>query len=125
MFTGFLRRTLRHEFSLPSTKLRLHNITSRAALKYGRKVWVLNKKECHHLEEAKMKFLRSLLGLTRLDHQRNTTILERLKVEHKVDEMQVIKRIGYNMLKGWNPPAYPGWHWHTNQTTNATKADQK
>jgi hypothetical protein len=31
---------------LPSTKLCLYNITSKAALKYGREVWVLNKKEC-------------------------------------------------------------------------------
>ena len=35
-----------------------------------------------------MKFLRSLLGLTNLDHQRNTTIRETLKVEHIVDEIQ-------------------------------------
>jgi hypothetical protein len=59
---------------LPSTKLRLYNITSKAALKYGSEVWVLNKEECQQLETAEIKFLRSLLGLTRLDHQRNTTI---------------------------------------------------
>ena len=36
-----------------------------------------------------MKFLRSLLGQTRVDHQRNTTIREkRKKVEHIVDEIQ-------------------------------------
>jgi hypothetical protein len=35
-----------------------------------------------------MKFLRSLLGLTMLEHQRNTRIREKLKVEHKVDEIQ-------------------------------------
>jgi hypothetical protein len=34
------------------------------------------------------KFLRSLLGLTRSDHQRNTTVREKLKVEHVVDEIQ-------------------------------------
>jgi hypothetical protein len=34
-----------------------------------------------------MTFLRSLLGLTRLDHQRNTTIRGELKVEHLVDEI--------------------------------------
>ena len=36
---------------------------------------------------AQMKFLRLLLGLTRLDHQRNTTNREKLKVEHIVDEI--------------------------------------
>jgi hypothetical protein len=29
---------------LPNTKLRLYNITSKAALKFGSEVWVLNKK---------------------------------------------------------------------------------
>jgi hypothetical protein len=55
---------------LPSTKLQLYNITSKAALKHDSEVCVLNKKkECQQLETAQMKFLRSLLGLTRLDDQ--------------------------------------------------------
>jgi hypothetical protein len=57
-------------------------------LKYGSEVWVLNKKECKKLETVQMKFLRSPLGLTRLNNQRNTTIREKLKVEHIVDEIQ-------------------------------------
>jgi hypothetical protein len=56
-----------------STKLRLYNITTKAALKYGSEVRVLNKNECKKLEAAEMKFLRSFLGLTRLDHQRTVT----------------------------------------------------
>jgi hypothetical protein len=40
------------------------------------------------LETARMTFLISLLGLTRLDHQRNTTIREKLKVEHIVDDIK-------------------------------------
>jgi hypothetical protein len=59
---------------LPSTKLRLYNITSKLSLKYGSEVWVLNKKECQQFETAKIKFLRSLLGLTRLDRKTNKTI---------------------------------------------------
>ena len=73
---------------LPSTKLRFYNITSKAALKYGGEVQVLNKKECQQLETAEMKFLRSLLGLTRLEHQMNTTVREKLKAEHIADETQ-------------------------------------
>jgi hypothetical protein len=49
-----------------------------------------------------MKFLRSLLGLTRLDHQRKTTIAEKLKAEHAADEILSYPKIGYNMLKRWN-----------------------
>ena len=59
-----------------------------STLKYGSEVWVLNKKKCQQLETAQTKFLISLLGLTRLDHQRNKTTRENLKVEHIVDEIQ-------------------------------------
>jgi hypothetical protein len=35
-----------------------------------------------------MEFLRSLSGLTRLDHQSNTRVREKLNVEYTVDEIQ-------------------------------------
>jgi hypothetical protein len=73
---------------LPSTKLRHYNITSKAALKCGSEIWVLNKKKCLQLQTAQIKFLRSLLGLTRIDHQRNTKIRRKIKVEHVVDGIQ-------------------------------------
>ena len=40
------------------TKLRIHNITAKAALKFGSEAWVLNKREEQRLEAAQMKFLR-------------------------------------------------------------------
>jgi hypothetical protein len=46
------------------------------------------------IQAAEMKFLRSLLGLIRLDHPRNTTIRVKLKVEHILDEIQ-------NYQKNW------------------------
>ena len=42
------------------TKLRIHNITAKAALKFGSEVWVLKKREEQRLEAAQMKFLRTL-----------------------------------------------------------------
>jgi hypothetical protein len=52
------------------TKLRIHNITGKAALKFGSEVWVLKKREERRLEAAKIKFLRHLLGITTLDKER-------------------------------------------------------
>ena len=49
------------------TKLRIHNITAKAALKLGSEAWVLKKREEQRLEAAQMKFLRHLLGITKLD----------------------------------------------------------
>ena len=48
------------------TKLRIHNITAKAALKFGSEAWVLKKREEQGLEVAQMKFLRHLLGVTKL-----------------------------------------------------------
>ena len=49
------------------TKLRIHNITAKAALKFGSEAWVLKKREEQRLEAAKIKFLRHLFGITKLD----------------------------------------------------------
>ena len=49
------------------TKLRIHNITDKAAMKFGSEAWVLKKREEQRLEAAQMKFLRHLLGITKLD----------------------------------------------------------
>jgi hypothetical protein len=45
------------------TKLRIHNITAKATLKFGSEVWVLKKREEQRLEAAKTKFLRHLLEI--------------------------------------------------------------
>ena len=56
------------------TKLRIHNITAKAALKFGSEPWVLKKREEQRLEAAQMKFLRHLLGITKLDKEKNQCI---------------------------------------------------
>ena len=59
------------------TKLRIHNITAKEALKFGSEAWVLKKREEHSLEAAQMKFLRNLLGITKLDKEKNQRIREK------------------------------------------------
>jgi len=56
------------------TKLRIHNITAKSALKFGSEAWVLKKREEQRLEAAQMKFLRHLLGITKLDKGKNQCI---------------------------------------------------
>ena len=51
------------------TKLRIHNITAKAALKFGSETWVLKKREEQRLEAAQIKFLRHLIGITKLDKE--------------------------------------------------------
>jgi hypothetical protein len=57
------------------TKLRIQNVTAKAALKCGSETWVLNKIDKQCLYAAQMRFLRPLLGYTKLD-LRNVDVRE-------------------------------------------------
>jgi len=70
------------------TKLRIHNITAKAALKFGSEFWVLRKREEQRLEAARMKFLRHLLGLTKLDKEKNQCIREKTGAQNIVKEIK-------------------------------------
>ena len=59
------------------TKLRIHNITAKAAFKFGSEAWVLKKREEQRIEAAQMKFLRHLLGITKLDKEKNQCIKQK------------------------------------------------
>ena len=52
----------------------IHNTTARAAWKFGRKAWVLKKRDEQRLEAAQMKFLRDLYGITKLDKEKNQCV---------------------------------------------------
>jgi hypothetical protein len=55
------------------TKLRIHNITAKAALKFECEAWVMKKREEQRLEAARMKLFRHLLGITKLDKENGST----------------------------------------------------
>jgi len=64
------------------TKLRIHNITAKAALKFGSETWVLKEREEQRLEAAQMKVLRHLLRITKLDKEKIAVLGE--KREHRI-----------------------------------------
>jgi len=70
---GAIRRHFGKQMN-KETKLRIHNITAKAALKFGSEAWVLKKGEEQRLEAAQTKFLRHLLGITKLDKEKNQCI---------------------------------------------------
>jgi len=67
---GIIRRHYGKQMN-KETKLRIHNITAKTALKFGSEVCVLKKGEEQRLEAAQMKLLRHLLGITKLDTEKN------------------------------------------------------
>ena len=70
------------------TKLRIHNITAKAALKFGSEAWVLKEREEQRLEAAQMKFLRHLLGITKLDKEKNQCIWQITGAQNIVKEIK-------------------------------------
>jgi len=70
------------------TKLRIHNFTAKAALKFGSEVGVLKKREEQRLEAAQMKFLRHLFGITKLDKEKNQWIMEKTGAHNIVKEIK-------------------------------------
>jgi len=84
---GAIRRHFGKQMN-KETKLKIHNITAKAALKFGSEVWVLKKREKQHLEAAQMKFLRHLLGITKLDKEKNQHIREKTRAQNIVKEIK-------------------------------------
>ena len=70
------------------TKLRIHKIIAKVALKFGSGAWVLKKREEQRLEAARMKFLRHLLGITKLDKEKNQCIKEKTGAQNIVKEIK-------------------------------------
>ena len=96
------------------TKLRIHNITAKATLKFGSEVWVLKKREEQRLEATQMKFLRHLLGITKLDKEKNQWIRGETGAQDIVKEikqyqekwLQHVQRIDRNKEKGKAVPLH-------------------
>ena len=76
------------------SKLKIQNITAKAALKFGSEAWVLKKREEQHLEAAQMKFLRHLVGITKLDKEKNQYIRQKNgSTEHSKGNKTVLERV--------------------------------
>ena len=70
------------------TKLRIHIITAKAALKFRSEAWVLKKREEQRLEAAQVKFLRHLLGITKLDEEKYQLIRQKTGAQNIVKEIK-------------------------------------
>jgi len=88
------------------TKLRILNIIAKAALKFGSETWVLKKSEEQRLEAAQKKYLRHLLGITKLDKEKNQCIREKTGAQNILKEikqcqkkwLQHVQRMGIKRL---------------------------
>ena len=78
----------------------------RSALKFGSEAWVLRKREEQRLEAAQTKFLRHALGITKLDKEKNQSIMKKTGAHNIVKErkqyqkkwLQHVQRMDTNRL---------------------------
>jgi hypothetical protein len=70
------------------TVFRLHNVTDKEAWKFSTETWVLKIGDEQKLETAQMRFLRQLLGITKLDRERNKSVRDKSGVQNIVREIQ-------------------------------------
>ena len=73
---------------LAALYLTIQNITAKAALKFGSEAWVLKKRKEQRLEAAQTKFLRHLIGITRLDKEKNRCIRQKTGAQNIVKEIK-------------------------------------
>ena len=88
---GAIRRHFGKQMN-KETKLRIPNNTAKAALKFGSETWVLRKREEQRLEAAQMEFLRHLLGITKLDREKNQCIREKMGAQNIAKEIKQYKK---------------------------------
>ena len=105
------------------------HITAKAAFKFRSEAWILKKREEQRLEAAQMKFLRHLLGITKLDKEKNQcirqtkngsteyskgnkTVPEKLATTCTEDGHKQTIKSGYNMYRGWTQTDYQKWLQH-------------
>jgi hypothetical protein len=63
-------------------------------LKFGSEAWVLKKRGEQRLEIAQMKFLRHLIGITKLDKEQNQCIREKTGAQSTVQEIKQYQKEG-------------------------------
>ena len=57
-------------------------------MKFGSEAWVLKKREEQRLEATQIKFLRHLLGITKLDKEKDQCIREKTGAQNIVKEIK-------------------------------------
>jgi hypothetical protein len=72
-----------------------------------------------------MKFLRHLLGITKLDKEKNQCIREKTGTENIVKEKNSTRKSGYNTYRGWTQTGYLNKHYNVNQKDKAHRTTEE
>jgi hypothetical protein len=67
-----------------------------------------------------MQFLRHLLGITKLDKEKNECIREKTGAQNIVNEIKQYRKSCCNTYKGWTQTEYQNRHYSINQKDEGT-----
>jgi hypothetical protein len=67
-----------------------------------------------------MKFLRHLLGITKLDKEKTNVSGKKTEAENIVKEIKHTRKSGYNTYRGWTQTGYLNKHYNINQKDEDT-----
>ena len=105
------------------TQLRIHNITAKAALKFGSEAWVPKKREEQRLEAAQMKYLRHLLGIKKLDEEKNQCIRQKTRAQNITKEIKQYQKKWLQHVQRMDTD-YQHKHYNINQNDEGTQDDR-
>jgi hypothetical protein len=95
---GITRRHFGKEMT-KARKLRIRSLTENVTLKFGSEAWVMKIGDEQRLEATQMKFLRHLLGITKLDRERHRSVWDKLPMQSTVRETEEHRQSGYNIYR--------------------------
>ena len=98
--------------------------TAKAALKFGSEAWVLKEREEQRSEAAQMKFLRHLLGITKLDKEKNQCIREETGAQSIVNEIKQYQKKWLQHVQRMDTNRLPKKHYNIDQKDEGTRDDQ-
>jgi hypothetical protein len=67
-----------------------------------------------------MKYLRPLLGITKLDKEKDQTIGETKGADNIVKEINSTRKSSYNTYRGWTQTGYLNKHYNINHKDGGT-----
>jgi len=79
--------------------MKFYKVVARPSLLYGSENWVTTQKDMTRLEAAEMRFLRSVMGYTRLDKTRSEFIRKELEISGIQDVRLKYKQNWINHLE--------------------------
>ena len=89
-------------------------------MKFGSEAWVLRKREEQRLEAAQMKLLKHLLGITKLDKEKNQCNREKTGAQNIVKEIKEYKKKWLQHVQRMDTKDYQNKHYNINQRDEGT-----